>query len=284
LGVTQPSLSQQIKRLEEELGSPLFDRLSRGVVPTQTGEKLLHHARRVLAEVAEAGRSVRDAHGKIAGPLVIGAIPTIAPFLLPKVLPPFIEKYPDVQLELVEDVTDKLVDLLISGKLDLAVMSNLSTNHVLHLEKLATEPLRLMVARGHRLINGNGKSGKKKGVSWSDLAKERLLVLHEMHCLSGQVSQFCSGKGLHPPIVMRGAQLATLAATVNSGLGVSIVPQMMADSDNRENCAYLAFDEEPPHRDINVAWNLLRYRSGPSRAFVEALEAAVGTSRPVGHD
>ena len=274
VGVTQPSLSQQIKRLEDELGAPLFDRLSRGVVPTQTGDKMLHHARRVMAEVAEAGRSVRDAHGKIAGPLCVGAIPTIAPFLLPEVLPGFIAKYPGVELELVEDVTDRLVDLLVKGKVDVAVMSSLPDNHVLHLQKVATESLRVMVARGHRLATS--KTGSVTNtVSWADLQAERLVVLHEMHCLSGQVSQFCTGKGLHPPIVMRGSQLSTLAATVSSGLGISIVPQMMAEKDDRGNCVYLDFDRDPPTREINLTWNLLRYRSGPSRAFVEALESAL---------
>lgn len=269
LGVTQPSLSQQIKRLEEELGTPLFDRLSRGVVPTQMGDKLLHHARRVLAEVAEAGRTVREAHGKIAGPLTVGAIPTIAPFLLPKVLPGFVARHPDVELELIEDVTDRLVDLLISGKIDVAILSDLPDHQVLHLQKVASEPLRLMVSDGHRLTRQ-----KSKGVSWDELAKERLLVLHEMHCLSGQVTHFCTGKGLHPRIVMRGGQLSTLAATVASGLGVSIVPKMMSDADVRGDCVYLDFDRDPPSRQINLAWNLLRYRTGPSRAFVETLESA----------
>jgi LysR family hydrogen peroxide-inducible transcriptional activator len=278
LGVTQPSLSQQIKRLEEELGAPLFDRLSRGVVPTQTGEKMIHHARRVLAEVAEAGRSVRDAGGKIAGPLAIGGIPTIAPFLLPKVLPGFITKYPGVELELIEDVTDRLVDLLVRGKIDVAILSTLHDNQAIHLQKIFVEPLRLMVARGHRLAHNAKKGAKAQPVAWSELQKERLLVLHEMHCLSAQVSQFCSGKGLHPPIVMRGSQLATLAATVSSGLGVSVVPQMMVDTDDRGNCVYLDFENDPPSREINLAWNLLRYRSGPSRAFVEAIESTFSPS------
>jgi LysR family hydrogen peroxide-inducible transcriptional activator len=286
LHISQPSLSQQIKKLEDELGTPLFDRLSKGVVPTQACDRLLVHARRVLAELSEASRNCRDAGGKIAGPLAIGAIPTIAPFLLPRVLRDFLKAYPDVQLEIVEDTTDRLLEMLVRGQLDVAIMSNFSENRVVHCERIANEPLLLMVAADHRLAG-------RSAVAWADLDDERMMVLHEMHCLSGQVTQFCNGHGLHPPIVMRGAQLSTLGATVASGMGVSIVPAMMAratgasgahagngdrggrsgaDGGDGRGLVFIPFADGPPHREIDLAWNLLRYRSGPSRAFADAVQ------------
>jgi LysR family hydrogen peroxide-inducible transcriptional activator len=283
LHISQPSLSQQIKKLEDEMGSPLFDRLSKGTMPTQVCDRLLVHARRVLAELDEASRNCRDAGGKIAGPLAVGAIPTIAPFVLPRVLRSFMKEHPAVELELTEDTTDRLLDLLLRGQIDLAILSDFPENRVLHGERILTEPLLLMVASDHRLA-------RKKSVAWSDLNDERMMVLHEMHCLSGQVSHFCTGHGLHPPIVMRGAQLSTLGATVASGLGVSIVPAMMAASDRHAskshsgdgnggngggNVVYIPFEAGAPHRGIDLAWNLLRYRSGPSRAFALALQRSL---------
>jgi LysR family hydrogen peroxide-inducible transcriptional activator len=299
LHISQPSLSQQIKKLEDEVGSPLFDRLSKGTMPTQVCDRLLVHARRVLAELDEASRDCRDAGGKVAGPLAIGAIPTIAPFVLPRVLRSFLKDHPAVELEIVEDTTDRLLDLLVRGKLDLAILSDFPESRVLHCERILTEPLLLMVAGDHRLA-------RKKRVAWSDLTGERMMVLHEMHCLGGQVSQFCTGHGLHPPIVMRGAQLSTLGATVASGLGVSIVPAMMAASDAHpagkhggeggnggggggsnggshgsggHGVVYIPFADATPSREIDLAWNLLRYRSGPSRAFAQALQQSLASSK-----
>src|SRR5687768_8624165 len=104
VGVAQPSLSQGVKKLEDELGHRLLDRLPRGVVPTEAGRQLLEHARRVLAEIADARRRIGDTPGHATGSLAVGAIPTVAPFLLPGVLRRFTRQCPDVKLLLVEDV------------------------------------------------------------------------------------------------------------------------------------------------------------------------------------
>lgn len=272
LGVSQPSLSQQVKKLEDELGTPLFDRLARRVVPTQAGDRLLMHARRVLAEVADARRSVGDRDGQVTGPLAVGAIPTIAPFLLPRVLGRFLKAHPVVELRIVEDVTDRLVEALARGELDVAIISSYAGHSSIHLEPVASEALRLLVPAKHPL-------SKRRTVTWSSIDGERLVVLHEMHCLSGQVTQLCRRRGLRPPVVMRGAQLATLAATVASGLGVTIAPAMMAAGDTARDRRYVPFAPEEPTREINVAWNLLRYRSAPSRAFVELLRKVLGKRR-----
>ena len=275
LGLAQPSLSQQIKKLEGEVGQPLFDRLPRGVVPTQAGEQLLDHARRVLSELSEAKRRVADSSGAVTGSLTVGAIPTMAPFLLPAALRAFGALHPGVDLHVVEDVTDRLVESLERGSLDVAIISARDGSRTVHVERLAGEPLFLLLPRGHRLA-------RRRSASWADLEGERFLVLHEMHCLSGQVSQVCQRKGLRPPVVMRGAQLATIAAMVSSGLGVSVVPGMMARAGCRDarkgkpregadGCIYLPFERDAPRRDIAAAWSLLRYRSNASRAFVEVL-------------
>ena len=276
LGVAQPSLSQQMKKLEAEVGRPLLDRLPPRVVPTQAGERLLTRARQFLAAVADARRQMGESDGAVAGPLVVGAIPTIAPFVLPRVLRAMSAAHPAVQLRVVEDVTARLVEMVERGELDVAVLSGVDGARTLHAEKLAEEPLRLLVPADHRLARR-----RRRSASWADLERERFLVLHEMHCLSGQVSRVCERVRLRPPVVMRGAHLFTIAAMVSAGLGVSVVPHLMAEGDfTAGRCAYVRFAKDPPKRDITAAWSLLRYRTNAARAFVDLLRAELRRSIP----
>ncbi len=265
LSIAQPSLSQQIQKLEREIGQPLFDRLPRGVTATEAGERLLGHARRILAEIEDAKRQARELRDTVSGTLTIGAIPTIAPFLLPSVMKAFAVQYPDVRLELVEDVTARLLEQLDQGRLDLAVMSDADPGRSQILEPIGREPLLLLLPEGHRLA-------KRKSIAWADIHADRFLVLHDMHCLSGQVMLFCRPQGLKPAIAARGAQLVTLAEMISAGLGVSIVPTMMQACDAGSGRIYRPFASDPPTRAICVAWSVFRYRTNAARAFVKALK------------
>jgi LysR family hydrogen peroxide-inducible transcriptional activator len=277
VGVAQPSLSQQVKKLEDELGHRLLDRLPKGVVPTEAGRQLLEHARRVLAEIADARRRIGDTPGHVTGSLAVGAIPTMAPFLLPDVLRRFAKRHADVRLTVVEDVTDRLLGALERGEIDVAVLS--SSAHApatVHCDRIGREPLRLMLPAKHPLA----RSGKKlasvtPGVPWRAVAGERMIVLQEMHCLAGQVSRFCDRTGVRPPVFMRGAQLSTVAAMVAAGLGVSVVPEMMCRAAGWPGCAIRPIAGESPSRDICLAWSLLRYRTNATRAFEEILRSSL---------
>lgn len=268
VGVAQPSLSQQIKKLEDELGTPLFDRLPRRVVTTAAGEQLLAHARRILAELADARRRMSDARGEVAGPLTVGAIPTVAPYLLPDVVRRFADRHPGVQVEVVEDVTARLAAMLDRGELDLAILSTHAGGPALHCERVGEEELVLLLPAGHRLARG-------KSVRWDALADERFLVLQEMHCLSGQVAHVCQRMRLRPEVAMRGAQLATVAEMVSAGLGVSVVPAMMAGRDRDPTRVTRRFAGEQPTREICLAWSLLRYRTQAAKAFEQQVREAL---------
>lgn len=299
LGVAQPSLSQQVKKLEDGLGHRLLDRLPKGVVPTEAGRQLLEHARRVMAEIADARRRIGDTPGHVTGALAVGAIPTIAPFVLPGVLRRFAGRWPDVKLTVVEDVTARLLGMLERGELDVAVTSSIHAPPTVHCERVAEEPLRLMLPAEHPLAHedrrprrrGRAGAARKRAeptapVEWSDVSNERLLMLHEMHCLAGQVTRFCerqssSAPGSRPgrarqPVFMHGAQLSTIASMVAAGLGVSVVPEMMCRGGPWPGCAVRPLAGESPARDLCVAWSLLRYRTNAARAFDEMLRAALG--------
>ena len=270
VGVAQPSLSQQIRKLEDEVGTPLLDRLPRRVIPTAAGELLLEHARRVLSELADARRRLADVAGVVAGRVSIGAIPTIAPYLLPDVMKRFATRHPDVQVEVVEDVTARLATLLERGELDVAIMSDFEGGPTIHVEPIATEPLLVLLPAKHPLA-------ERKSIPWPVLAAERVLVLHEMHCLSGQVSQVCQRRKVRPPVVMRGAQLSTIAAMVSAGLGVSMVPAMMAKSDHHPSRVTRPFaGGDEPTRKICIARSLLRYRTHAAKALEQVVRQRVG--------
>ena len=263
--VAQPSLSQQIQKLEREIGQPLFDRLPRGVAPTEAGHRLLEHARRILAELRDAKRRAGELRDHVAGALTVGAIPTMAPFLLPKVVRRFLARYPDVQLEIVEDVTARLLANVETGAIDLALLSSAEPPPSVLMEKIGSEPLLLLLPARHRLA-------RRKTVAWSQIEDERFLVLHDMHCLAGQVQRFCKPNGIKPCVSARGAQLATLAEMVSAGLGVSVAPAMMRQHDRDKSRVYRPFADAPPHRDLCIASALMHYRTNAARAFIKTIK------------
>src|ERR1041385_8326340 len=186
--VAQPSLCQQIRKLEAEIGQPLFDRLPRSVVLTEAGRCLLEYARQILASIGEARRCVDELKGKIAGDVAVGAIPTIAPYVLPELVVTFQKHYPDVTLHIVEDGTAGITRRIEAGEVDVALASPCQKSPTLRIEHLGNEPLLALLPEGHPLA-------KQTVVSFDDLKSQRFLLLHEMHCLSQQVPGWRSCPG-----------------------------------------------------------------------------------------
>lgn len=260
--IAQPSLSQQIAKLEKELGQVLFDRLSRRITLTQAGEQLLEHARKILAETEDARRKMADASTQIAGKLTVGVIPTIGPYCLPQIIRAFSDRYPEVELSLVEDYTERLLELLDRGELDLALISSAKPPSAVFLETVTSEPLMVLVPGDHPLRN-------RKSVPWKAFEGEPFLLLQDMHCLSGQVMEACHLEASKPRIVLRAGQLETIAMMVSAGLGVSVVPRMMARQDHVDSRAYLPFSAPAPSRELCIATNINRYRTKAALAFSE---------------
>src|SRR5213595_3146323 len=245
--VAQPSLSQQIRKLEAEIGQPLFDRLPRSVVITEAGRCLLDYARQILASIGDARRCVDELKGKIAGDVAVGAIPTIAPYVLPELVVTFQKHYPDVTLHIVEDVTEGIAR---------------------RVEHLGSEPLLALLPEGHPLA-------KQTEVSFDDLKSQRFLLLHEMHCLSQQVHHLLESRRLYPEVALAGSQLSTIANMVAAGIGLSIVPQMMVKHHATPGCVSLPFAPPVPERELNLLYNPLRFQSKAAAAFRKEAAAAL---------
>jgi len=266
--VAQPSLSQQIRKLEAEIGQPLFDRLPRSVVLTEAGRCLLEYARQILASIDDARRSVNELKGKIAGDVAVGAIPTVAPYVLPELVITFQKHYPDVTLHIVEDATAGITRRIEAGELDVALASTCQQSPTLRVELLGKEPLLALVPEGHPLA-------KQTVITFDDLKSQRFLLLHEMHCLSQQVHHLLESRRLHPEVALAGSQLSTIANMVAAEIGVSIVPQMMVKHHATPGCVSLPFAPPVPERELNVLYNPLRFQSKAAAAFRQEAAAAI---------
>jgi LysR family hydrogen peroxide-inducible transcriptional activator len=258
--VAQPSLSQQIQKLEAEMGEKLFDRLPKSVVLTNAGSCLLDFARKILIDISDARRCVDDLKRDLSGRLVVGAIPTIAPYVLPAMIATFQHRHLKVAVEIFEDTTESLALRLEDGTLDAAIMSTCDESATLERHFLGREPLLLLLPAGHRLA-------KKKRISWSDLKSQKFLLLHEMHCLSTQVHELLATHQLRPEPVVQGAQLATIAKMVAADMGVTLVPKMMIESELANGCVALPFAPPVPVRELNLLRNPLRLESKAASAF-----------------
>ena len=268
--VAQPSLSQQIRKLEAEVGQPLFDRLPRSVILTEAGRCLIDYARQILASIGDARRCIDEFKGEIAGRVAVGAIPTIAPYVLPELVVTFQNHYPQVTLEIVEDVTAGIRRRIEAGELDVALASTCQQSPTLRRERLGNEPLLALVPEGHELA-------KKTEITFDDLKSQRFLLLHEMHCLSQQVHHLLESRRLHPEIALAGSQLSTIANMVAAGIGVSIVPQMMVRHHTTPGCVTLQLATPVPERELNLLYNPLRFQSKAAAEFRREATAALSS-------
>jgi LysR family hydrogen peroxide-inducible transcriptional activator len=261
--VSQPSLSQQIQKLERSLGQKLFDRLGRRVLLTDAGRLLLDRATAILATVDDTQRRLRQADGDQGGQLTVGAIPTIAPYLLPPALHLFVHRFPNVELTVHEDVTRQLLQAVEGGELDLALVALPMDEARLHVEQLFSEELLLALPRAHRLA-------RQRRITVDDVRDERFILLNEMHCLGDQVLSFCRAHGCQPRIACRSAQITTVQTMIEMGQGVSLLPAMAEHVDRSKGRVYRSL-EVPPRRIVGVIWRRHRYHSPTAERFLAGL-------------
>lgn len=260
--VSQPSLSQQIQKLEAELGERLFDRMKREARLTPPGEAFLRHAVTILEEVDAAKREATDARNLLGGTIRMGVLPTIAPYLLPAVMIEFTGKFPGVEIVVQEETTAGLIKQLLSYEIDFALASHPIQDDRIVVRDLFPEELLLALPPGHPLTH-------KRAVSVADLKGERLIVMKEGHCLGDQVLGFCDRNDLRPKISFRSSQLETIQSLVRAGLGISLVPSMATRADRGDQPGYRSLNSPKPGRTIVTAWPRQR---PPGRAAGEFLK------------
>ncbi|PYX89086.1 MAG: LysR family transcriptional regulator [Acidobacteria bacterium] len=260
--LAQPSLSQQVRKLEEEIGGRLFDRLARSVRLTQLGEAFLPRAEAILQQVADAKLEVQEMAGAERGKLVIGAIPTIAPYFLPPCLASFARKFPRVQIIMMEDVTSALLNLVQEGGVDLALLAlPVPTTRCLTRE-LFRERLYVVVPQSHRLA-------RLPQVHLAQIENDPFLLLKEGHCFRENTLSACGRARVQPNVVFESGQFTTILAMVAAGTGVSVVPEMAVEK--RQGCRFLPLADEGAYRRIGIVQLKQHFRSRVHRAFLDHL-------------
>lgn len=265
--VSQPSLSQQILKLEDELGARLFDRLGRSVRLTDPGKTFLVHARTVLRDLETAKGEIVEGKDSVSGTVTVGVIPTVAPYFVPRLLTKFTRKYPQVQLTVVEEITPILLERLRSGGVDVAIFALPIRGNEFETAPLLGEKLFAALPRRHKLA-------ARRSLSLRDLRAEPFLLLRDGHCFRDTAVAACDRARLHPRIVFESGQFSSLLSMVSTGMGVSIVPEMAIDKSAR--CRYVRIADEQATRTIGAATLRGRWQTRSLRAFMEVLRASAG--------
>jgi len=270
--VAQPSLSQQIRKLEDEMGARLFNRLGRSITLTPYGQRFEQRARRVLAELDGARQEMDEMLGLHRGSLTLGAIPTLAPYLLPAVLASFGRAYPGIGVSMHEGLTSSLLAELAAGELDLALLRLPVRGAEFVSESLVKEGMLLAVPRGHRLCRRQSRP-----VALDDLSDERFLLLKDGHCFREDVLQICKRCRMNPNVVFEGGQFDTLVAMVATGAGVTLLPEMAREHYRHSGVGLLDFAPPRPTRTIGLVRVKEQFVTAAVRAFIDHLRKTCGT-------
>ncbi|KFB10826.1 LysR family transcriptional regulator [Nitratireductor basaltis] len=271
-GVTQPALSSQIAEMEQQLGVRLFERGSGRVILTDDAQRIKPRIERILAEVRELEQSARRREAVLEGRFRLGLIPTVAPYLLPILLPALKTRFPDLRLEVREAVTQTLVDELNSGSLDGIVIAEPMALASLVQADLFEDTFLLAVPQGEA-------ARLSPPIMEEEMALERLMLLEEGHCLRSQALDICRRMKTTVSTDFGATSLATLLQLVSNGLGVTLIPEIARPAaEAMAGIAVLPFAPPRPYRMLNLAWRKSSGRQGDFDALAELLRSL----RPVG--
>ena len=251
--VTQPTLSMQIRKLEDELGLQLLERNNKSVRLTDIGLIIAEYAQKILREVKtiqELAKTVKDPY---SGNIKMGVIPTLAPYLLPRVIGNLQQAMPKLQYYWVEKTTEVLMQQLKLGEIDAALISLPIKDNELVVEPLFTEEFLLAVPKQHALV-------KRKTLQLKDIENSELLLLEEGHCLRDQALTFCQGLDELMVKDFRATSLETLRYMVAAGLGITLTSQLAVQTN--DNVHYLRFSSKKPQRKIGLAWRKTTAKAG----------------------
>lgn len=264
--VSQPTLSAQLMKLEEQIGFALVERHRRNVMLTPEGETLVIQARKVLNAAQEFETAAKSLSDPLAGEFHLGLIPTLAPYLLPHIMQGLTEALPNVNFFLYEKQTKTLLDDLNKGDLDLLILPWLEEMESFERYNVITEPLMLAVHPGHRLA-------KRKTVSLADLGDETILTLEDGHCLRDQAMGYCFTAGAEEDTRFQATSLETLRYMVASGSGITLLPKLaVVNQPVSPMIRYVPFKKPIPTREISV---VIR----PNYPRMECVREIVGSIR-----
>lgn len=271
--ITQPTLSMQIQKLEEDLGVKIFDRSKQPVIPTEIGEEIIRQARVVIHEVKMMQQLIKDRQGLLQGELRVGIIPTLAPYLLPLFLQGFLHKYPDIKIKVKELTTDHIIEMLKSGRIDAGLLvTPLQDSSILEYPLFYEE----MVA----YVSKSNAAFKKNYVLADDIEMSELWLLEEGHCFRDQVMNLCELKRQNKEqshFEYEAGSVETLRKMVEMNKGVTILPEMATfDFSVKQQNMVRHFKSPAPVREVS----LVTHRNYVKKKLVDVLKQEVLASLP----
>jgi LysR family hydrogen peroxide-inducible transcriptional activator len=270
--VSQPTLSAQVQQLESVLGVRLFERDRRGVILTPAGADIVARARRVLVEVGDLLSAATLAGDPLAGTFRVGVIPTLAPYLLPEVIPAIHARYDRLRLILREERTDDVMSDLHEGKLDLGLVALEADLGARDAAVIVKDPFVVAMPPGHRLA-------EKKQVTLEDLERERVLLLDDGHCFRDQALAICARAGAKEAD-LRATSLGTLVQMVSIGEGITLLPKLAVAIENRRGqLAIRPFVDPAPSRTIALVWRTSSPFTDAFRTLADALRVAAAAPK-----
>jgi LysR family hydrogen peroxide-inducible transcriptional activator len=271
--VSQPALSMQIRELERELGAELLERRQGATALTEIGVEVARRSAFILTATRDLADCARHSGCVLGGKLRLGVIPTLAPYILPRVLPELQRRHPEARLELLEATTKALITELAHGTLDVILLAlpvdkpELETHHLFHDRFLLAVPVEDPLPERARVTPGDVKS-------------RRLVLLQEGHCLRDQALAYCERRG-NADTALGATSLATVMQMVASGYGVTLLPEVAITAEGRdERVKLLRFEEPQPQRSIGLAWRPTSPRKGDFLAFGRMVVDALDMERP----
>jgi len=263
--VSQPTLSTQIKKLEEELGVQLVERSPKNIMLTPVGEEIAERARLVLSDLDQIHAVARQAGNPAEGRIRLGLFPTLAPYLLPHVVPGIRKRYPGLRLQLAEEKTDTIITMLQQGELDAAVLALPIGSEGLEVETLFEEPFVLALPESHVLC-------RKAAVSLEELNGSELLLLDEGHCLREHALEVCALAGAHERVDFHATSMETLRQMVAADVGITLLPILAVKPPiaQTENLWIQPFAKPAPSRKIALVWRKSSALSGFLRELADS--------------
>lgn len=245
--VTQPNLTMQVKKLEDEIGLRIFDRVKKPLIPTPAGEQIILKVRHIIREVEEMKAFVNMEIESLVGDFKLGIIPTLAPYLIPLFLPGFIQKYPQTHLHIQDIQTDKIIEGLIKGTIDIGILVTPLEENTIREIPMFNEPFLLYLPANHPYI-------QQKNLSPDDIEPENVLVLKEGHCFREQALQLCKNQQLRSSsgFEYQSGSIETLKGLVKKGLGYTLIPELSVLKHLDEK-HIRRFSSPEPIREVSIA-------------------------------
>ncbi len=247
--ISQPALSLQVQELEAQLGLSLVERGKSSITLTDTGQSIAQRATAILTSVNDLVDFAKHRGRILTGPLRLGVIPSIGPYLLPAMLPVLKTQFPELELQVRESQTSNLVEAIAARRIDLALLALPVSQSGIEQVGLFEDPFYLLTPRGHRLASG-------REVQMKDLETEKVLLLEEGHCLRDQALNLCSQAGVANIEEFGATSLATIVQLASNGYGVTILPEMAlaVEARNMAELAVAPFARPRPSRTIGLVW------------------------------